>query len=292
VYGKGKPTPDTPKPKQLINRIEKVVTCGKSDWPIHLLREFWNELKRGITRRGRSVDHEITWLSMTGYCLRPGYGYEGDEQRIAELWRLYELGPSHRKEARVAIQWWILWRRVAGGLSQQQQECLYTQAQKVVAQKGDGYLEAYRLLGALERVPSERRITLAEDLVTQFSKGRETEATVWAFGRLASRVPAYADSSAAIPPSNIEEWFSQVADSSWSTHMKQAFRLAARCAEHDVHNLSVDVRKQVKKKLLGGGVSEEDLVVLDKYVPLKPADERNIYGEELPLGLTLSNANA
>ena len=57
-------------------------TLGPRDqWRVSVLRELWSALFAGAGRRRRSADHERIHFQMTGYTLRPGFGYPLDEWR-------------------------------------------------------------------------------------------------------------------------------------------------------------------------------------------------------------------
>ncbi len=73
--------------------------------------------------RKLSVEHEEAWLTLAGFLLRPGFGFAHDGLRMDELWRLRDAGlcfPGKRSK----VQEYILWRRVAGGLTAERQERL------------------------------------------------------------------------------------------------------------------------------------------------------------------------
>ena len=74
--------------------------------------------------RARSPIHEARWLNLLGFCLRPGYGYAVDDWRTAQTWRLSEKKVAHPKNELCRAEWWILWRRIAGGLTAGQQRAL------------------------------------------------------------------------------------------------------------------------------------------------------------------------
>lgn len=249
-------------------------------------------LKTGITRRGRSLAHETNWLSLAGYALRPGFGAEGDTQRLEELWRLMELGLAHKKEARAEIQWWILWRRVSPGLDAQRQQLLFTQARKRLA-KGDlDAKELYRLLGSLSRVTVAEKVSFVDTLVEQFLKGRVDDASAWAFGRMASRVPLHCGPEHLVPAKQLVQWFEQLEPLDWSSArynpLATAFSLAARHPENSSQALSAEIVERICIKLRQAGLSEDELQVLRSYQALRPADEVVLLGESLPLGLSLA----
>ena len=67
--------------------------------------------------------HEARWLNLLGFALRPGYGLAVDDWRVAETWRIVQGKLAHPTAA-CRVEGWILWRRVAGGLSAGQHQAL------------------------------------------------------------------------------------------------------------------------------------------------------------------------
>ena len=65
------------------------------------------------------------YLALAPDALTPLGGYPGDEERMGALWRCFQLGLSFPKEPSSVTQWWIMWRRVAGGLHADWQEAIY-----------------------------------------------------------------------------------------------------------------------------------------------------------------------
>ena len=265
----------------------------KEQWSLSLLRSLWPTLASGLTRRGRSLHHETAWLSLAGYVLRPGYGAVEDEQRIQEIWRLFELGLSHPKQARANVQWWILWRRISGGLTQEQQLEILQLAEKSIAKKQFSDDETYRLIGSLEKIPVERKVQLLKTLVKQFRKGKISEATAWAFGRLACRISIRAENDCIVPADQVEKWFVQLDDLDWTVPkyapLASAFMLSARYSSVSENNLSDEMRFRVGQKLKACGYKDSQLQVLDSFVEMKASDERILFGESLPIGLQLDS---
>jgi len=101
---------------QLMKTVSKTVGRPKEKWPLSLIRRVADELIDSVNARKFSPEHEIRWLNVAGYCLRPGFGDGMDEQRIQSLWKIYQQGINFKKNPQVKNEWWILWRRVAGGL--------------------------------------------------------------------------------------------------------------------------------------------------------------------------------
>ena len=72
--------------------------------------------------------YEQIWFNLTGFCMRPGFGVPGDNERINALWPLYEAGLQYRSKIQSLREWWIFWRRLAAGLSEEQQLTLLDDA--------------------------------------------------------------------------------------------------------------------------------------------------------------------
>ncbi len=101
--------------RQLRTQLEQVLG-SREKWATPLLRQLFDALLARAKGRRRSAEHERAWLNLSGYCLRPGFGYALDEWRIEQLWALFETGAQHHKDSQVCAEWWTLWRRVSGGL--------------------------------------------------------------------------------------------------------------------------------------------------------------------------------
>jgi len=103
--------------------------------------------------RKLSVEHEEAWLTLAGFLLRPGFGFAHDGLRMDELWQLRDAGlcfPGKRSK----VQEYILWRRVAGGLTAERQERLLA-GELPSIRAGKAPPELVRLAGSLERLPRE-----------------------------------------------------------------------------------------------------------------------------------------
>ena len=106
---------------RLLQSLEKILGVAKGDWNWVLVRALWSSLEAVRRRRRHSVEHEETWLILAGFLLRPGFGAALDEVRIDSLWKIRDTG-LYFPGKRIKLQEYILWRRVAGGLSRERQE--------------------------------------------------------------------------------------------------------------------------------------------------------------------------
>lgn len=291
-FGKKREIDEKRSPKRLFNELESVIGVKREEWPLEILRGLWPALSQGMTRRSRSLQHETTWLALAGYLLRPGYGAELDEFRVAELWRCHELGLAHPKENSALLQWWIMWRRVGGGLTKEQQLRLYREVQPLIWKQ----IEVLRLVGSLERIPVEEKVKIAGRIVKMIhnKEASLTEHHLWTLGRLTTRVPLYAGAQSVIPGKHIEEWFSLLSKEPWSKgtpsiarRLCTIFAHAARVTGDRSRDLNDEARANVGRQLLLSGARPEERALLDSPLEVTQEERESLFGEALPSGLRL-----
>ena len=214
-------------PEGLVKRLAEATGMSRQEWPPSLLRGLWETLVECAAGRKRSETHEARWLNLLGFALRPGFGMALDDWRVAQTWRLLQgrllhPGPMCRAE------WWILWRRIAGGLPAGQQRALaepllgeLRAAARSVA-KGRGSelrlgahegAELWRMLGSLEWLPRAWKIELGQIALTLMPREKISNvraAGVWALGRLAARVPMYGPLNTVVAPDVVASWAEQL----------------------------------------------------------------------------------
>src|SRR5207249_821528 len=120
VYGRAAPVGQVPTHAKQIWRALEQILGPREQWRLPVLRELWGALFAGVNRRRRSADHERIFFQLAGYSLRPGYGYPLDDWRCEQTAELLK-GIQHHSEKPVWTEFWIMWRRIAGGLSEQRQ---------------------------------------------------------------------------------------------------------------------------------------------------------------------------
>ena len=128
MYSGNKKSASSQEIKTLSRSLEKNLG-EREDWDFAVLRSLFDSLSLGKKRRRRSEQHEKSWLRLAGYTLRPGFGDETDPWRIQQMWTLYPQGIQF-KSHQSWTDWWTFWRRVSGGLNQEQQEtnpCRYSE---------------------------------------------------------------------------------------------------------------------------------------------------------------------
>ena len=293
LYGKKK-DPNLPevKPRQLMRLLEKALGGRREDWDSATLRGLWPAISQGMNRRSRSADHEEAWLYLAGFALRPGYGFPLDESRIEELWRLFDLGMAFPKEKRVQVQWYLLWRRVSGGLNARRQERILDKILPSLPGQPETD-EILYLAGSLERIPLHRKMQVVQLLSGALTKPKIANKTpyAWALGRLLSRVPLYGGPEVVLPPREVETLFRKVRDLDWKESpyapLNPLFAQAARRTDRREVDLPPELRQEILEKMKASGARPEELEVVRETVPVKDADRVRQFGESLPSGLVL-----
>ena len=308
----------TDKPNRLMHRLDEASSLRRDDWPTSLLRRTGDKLiEHFFDGRRKSPEHEARWLNLIGYAYRPGYGLSLDDWRIEQLWRKVQ-GNLVGKTPDCRLQNRVLWRRVAGGLSAGQQKTLadpllgnvrnlHRQATTGLGRGADMDLysqegaEIWRLLGSLERLPTETKVELGDMILDLFRKKKAApvcSAMLWALGRLGSRAPMYGPLNTVVPPQNAEVWLRKIIDH--PTPAKHASLVAAeqlavmqlaRKTGDRYRDIGHPARALVLARLENHSPpspKQRHLATLVREVAHLDAEEQvAVFGETLPLGLRL-----
>jgi len=301
VFGAKSKQVDPQAVKTLRADLEKILAAPRADWQTPWLRELFTVLLDGAKYRRRSEQHERLWLSLSGFCLRPGFGYPLDDWRVEQLWKLYPEGLQFEKEKQNWKEWWTLWRRVAGGLSADAQQRIFNDIAKFInpasaRQPGvakqlttRGYEDMVRLAAALERLAVADKAQLGEWLIKRLEKAGEPEQSYWALGRVGARILFHGNVHDVISAATATQWLQQLLKIDWKKQPQAAFAvtlLARRCDDR-VRDIDDVLRQQVldKLKLSKAAVTWQDMVA--EFKPLDEQQEKQVFGEALPPGLRL-----
>ncbi len=300
IFGSRSRDVDRREVKSLRNSLQK--TLGKRDnWDSPLLRELFASLWKGVRRRRRSMDHERLWFNLVGFCLRPGFGYPLDDWRTQQLWTIYDQGVQYVRDAQVWSEWWILWRRVAGGLNEEAQQrildAIALDLQPPAARpkkakstpKKQGYDDMVRLAASLERLPIHRKAEVGDWLLDRLQKKTESHQTWWAVGRLGARVPFYGSVHNTVPTEVAAEWLERVLALDWRSVPSAPFAatMLSRMSGDRERDLDQDVRARVLQRLRTTKAPPSWIRMVCEITELEKADEKRVFGESLPPGLRL-----
>jgi hypothetical protein len=285
---------------KLPGLLEEIVELPRSDWSILFLRDLADVLLDLEPTRERSADHEMRWLNLLGYCLRPGFGDVADELRLRRVWQLWFQGPNSGKP-QVAAEWWVFWRRLAAGLRSGQQQTVFSTGAKLIFPKHtyrdsiregeQTRQEIWRCLGALELVPPKKKQSTGQLLL---NRGSELQAfEYWVLARLGARRPFQASEDVILPASDAVDWLralTEITGSGQHEQMRQftISRIAAGTGDRrlDIDSATLD---SVRQHLQSVGAPAHWLDLLEVRTLETAEDQTKILGDSLPLGLTLVN---
>jgi molecular chaperone DnaK (HSP70) len=294
-------TPSQRDPVALVRALEEQLGTGKDAWPLLAIRKLWDVLWEGEQQRASSPEHEARWLNLSGFLLRPGFGAELDDWRIQQLWKLKSAGLRFPKGAQCRAEWWNMWKRVAGGLTRQQQLQLYNEVTpwllprlksktRGLPRAGPQELREYwQLMGSCERLSAEMKAELGEALLPAILKAQATDVELWAFGRLGARAPVYGPLNCIVSRKVVARWAEALLKSDWRKPEPMVFLLVqlARCVADRERDLDEALRRRIAERIAALPGGRRAARLLTEFVPLEAQERARIMDESLPVGLQI-----
>jgi len=289
-------------PASLVGELESVTGLKKEKWPIATVRVFCDALLEAADGRKLSPRHEVRWLNLLGYCLRPGFGGPRDSLRVTHARLIYQAGLAFPRELQSQVDWLVLWRRIAGGLSAAHQHELGNYlgdlgiGRKKPATRLNSQLErdGWRLLASLEHVSGATRAALGSELFRKLKKEPSDSGWLWSLGRFGARIPLYGSLSCVVPTETAADWITALLDLRELTHeTASAIVQLGRRVDDRTRDISPEIACSAISKLKSAEVADDSaLRPLKEYIAPTPADVVRTFGEPLPKGLELeSTAN-
>ncbi len=295
------------KPAGLVKQMAAVLELDRWDWPMTLLRRIWETLIELQEGRRKSPGHEQRWLNLLGFALRPGFGVAVDDWRVAETWRMVRDRLAH-STAGTRTESWILWRRIAGGLSAGQQQAIADPLvsavrglhRRLVSGKGSsdfGFtpqesIEMWRLLGALELLDVGLKIELGDMLAAIIDKRSmqpARPAMVWALGRIGTRMPVYGPLNRGVPTDAASRWLDVVMRVRQADENdKLAVLQMARRTGDRYRDLTDRLRQEAIGWLESHGAPPHFAELVREAGTLDQTEQTRVFGESLPKGLQIA----
>jgi hypothetical protein len=298
-YGKKAPV-DRRDVKGLFRELERLLG-PRERWSTPLVRSLWGALHAGRARRRRTADHERLWLQLSGFCLRPGFGAPLDAWRAGETFATFGEGLQYQGDPRAWQAWWVMWRRIAGGLDAPAQERILAAVApllrprdprrpppKVAGVKPEAHDELVRLAASLERIDPARKVEAGGWVLARVEADGPAPHLLWALGRIGARVPFAGSVHLVVPPEVAGEWARRLLASP-APRAALAFPLAqlARRSGDRARDVGDDVRAAVLAALAEAGAPEEVVRAVREVVMPSEDEEQRVFGESLPPGLRL-----
>ncbi|MFN9461059.1 MAG: Hsp70 family protein, partial [Acidobacteriota bacterium] len=287
-------------PEELPAKLEQLLGLGRASWPLSVIRRFADLFLQLAEGRKRSAAHESRWLNLAGLCLRPGFGFPGDELRIEQARRVYAGGLAFGNQVQPEIEWWIFWGRVAGGLNRNQQTDIYQRIANQILPKGNKKAprinpsllrELWRTAASLEHLPAGTRTELGEACLKRLrnnqSPHRDTD--LWCLSRLGARKLFYAPLNLVLPAATAARWAEQLAK---QPHAPVPDTLVALCQK--TGNATLDLPAATLSLAAARLRSHKDadalLARLEGKAPDSAESLARLFGEELPSGLVFASS--
>ncbi|WP_425254077.1 Hsp70 family protein [Janthinobacterium sp. NFX145] len=305
IFGGKAQKVDVKEVRQLRQHLERGLG-GRESWDTPLLRQLFDALLLRARGRRRSAEHERVWLNLAGYCLRPGYGDALDPWRIEQLWAMFDAGVQHHKDNQVCAEWWTLWRRVAGGLSTEQQLRLLDDfafnLQADAAQRGSRPVtlvngcddDMLRLGASLERIPGAYKAEVGAWLIKRLQKadkkGEVADTnTLWALARVGARQPFHGSAHEVVDSATVADWLHVLLALDWKKTEPAAFAAThlARMTGDRSRDIGDALRATILARLKAVGAPPLWQAMVSEVTQLDEAVTRRILGEALPPGLKL-----
>ncbi len=295
------------KPTELPRALEAAFEAARNDWPTGLCRRVWEYLAEVNEQRTRSVSHLNRWYNLAGFSLRPGFGDSLDRYRVESLWKMLAAPPKGAQPGKAAgvieggADYWIMWRRVAGGLNPSLQQNLFTRlktillgapGKKVPKPNPNELAEMWRAAASLERLDAKTKEALGNQLLGALRQSPIPNYLFWSLTRLGTRTPFYGPLNTVLHPRIVEGWledcvgFEPTNDHErlgWGFCLAQLARMTGQRA------LDIDDshRKTVRTALRGSDLPEVWEQMVTQVIDPAGDDQAQLFGEALPIGLRL-----
>lgn len=303
IHNAFEPNAREPLPPSMLSRqLEIALGCSRDLWPASIARRLADALLACATHRTRSAEHEARWLNLTGYLLRPGFGDLGDAERLRQLYNATRSGLQFVSDPNTRIEWWVLWRRVSGGLKEDQERELFYRLQPFLTgdrdiSKREGWPrpskgevpEMWRAAGSFEMLDLAQKKILGNRVLIVLEDEGPSGPLFWALGRIGARAPAHAAANWVVPPEMAEAWLKALLALDWAGNPMAIFAAVnlSRKTGDAARDISEPLRGKVLDRLKKAGAIEHDIAAVKSVTELGNSDRKVIFGDALPPALKL-----
>jgi hypothetical protein len=281
-------------PEQLPARLEQTLGLGRSSWPLATIRAFADKLLELSEGRRKNPPHEVRWLNLTGFCLRPGFGFPGDDYRIEQARRIYANGLTFGNQVQCEIDWWIFCGRIAGGLNRNQQgdifqrlsPSLLPKQKKQIRINPSLYREMWRTAASLELLPQQTKAQLGDALLAILKRGEMVEVAVWCLSRIGARKLFSGPINLVVPAAIASRWVEAMLRLPHTPALLDAVVQMARLTGDTARDLPPGIIDAVRRACEASPRAADLLRQLSGEGDDLASSSR-VFGEDLPAGLAL-----
>ncbi|GAB3475348.1 Hsp70 family protein [Marinomonas epiphytica] len=283
--------------KTLRQDLESILG-PRNEWNLVTIRRLADKLLSLKSGRNKSAQHEKQWLQWLGFCLRPGYGAQHDEERVSSVVNLTQAGVQF-DTAPVWGQYWTLYRRIANGLPLAQQNRLFKEfsqfyspaglrsrekSKQLLTRSSDDLI---RLVGAFESLSLEDKTTLIDWLAKRLKKSSESDTAWWTIGRIASRKLLSQQQENVYPEEGVLPLLDFALKEDWKKRKQAGLAAVLMCqVSLEESNHMFTYRKKVEKKLKKDKCPKQWIERLQSVEQMSEDELNELVGENIPIGLT------
>ena len=285
----------------VVKDLAALMDRPRQEWPLSFIRTLADELIQLEKARRVSPRHEIRWINLLGYCMRPGLADGADPIRMKSIWRLYARGPAFTNQAQVNVEWWILWRRVAAGLTPGQQRQFIQDLVPLLMPKKNAprkippqeRLEMWMAAANMEHVQAKEKIRWGRALLAELKPKKSKPQHFWSLSRIGARELLYGSVDRVIPPREVGTWIQTLLTTEWRDPKPVAAALAqlSRRTSDRTRDVEESLLEQVTdwmtRTIQQDKFLETHIRYLRGVVPIDDQEQSVIFGEDLPAGLVL-----
>lgn len=278
----------------LVKDMASILETQKENWPLPLIREIADVLLKKLPLSGCTPAFESRFYNLLGFCMRPGFGEGFDEGRMNAVWKMYNKGPEHEKNPQVRAEWWILFRRVAGGFSHgRQRQLIQNLSPFMLLKKKEKSkippterMEIWMAAANMERLTISDKVKWGEALLKEMTVKHAKPKHFWALSRFGARELLYGPVDRVVPPEKVIPWINTLLSVDYKDPgpvCTALVQLSAKTGDR-VRDIPEDTAARVVDFLKRN--AGDPLPVLE-VVERKESDQNQIFGESLPAGLSL-----
>jgi molecular chaperone DnaK (HSP70) len=277
-------------PEELPSKLEQTLGLGRNSWPLETIRKFADTFIANANGRKKSPAFEFRWYNLGGFCMRPGFGFPGDDYRVEQFRRLYSAGLQYGNQVQNEIEWWIFWGRIAGGLNRHQQTDIYQRLAPYLLPRGNKkpprvnsslLREMWRTASSLELLPAATRTELGDAIVKAGKGGTFRDTDLWCLTRLGARELFYGPINQVLSPAVATRWVEALAKVAIAD---DALASLARRTGDPMRDVSPATFQAVEARLTNPKLR----AILEGEEQRDEQTMGRIFGESLPSGLVLT----
>ena len=188
-------------------------------------------------------------------------------------------GPFHAKNVQVRSEWWVLWRRIAGGLSASQQRQLFLKISSLIKPGKGGKkpnlapqeeMELWMTLANLERLSQDDKAARGKQLLKSLHPKKSRPQHWWSLARIGAREPLYGPIDRVLSAGLVTSWIKTILSQDWKKPQPVGMALAqlARLTGDRKRDLAPEVIQEIIDWLSLHEWATPHIRILKEVVPL------------------------